>query len=174
MFSWDTRTANKDTRKWPFTLEPALVTRPLARGIGPRYVLKMDASQPSTPRSVVLVHGMWGRPGDWQWVQRRLNDRGVEVLVPDLPSHQFPDAGFLDDVEEVKAAIRSSAPPTCVAGWSYGCDVVGVAADGEENVARLVYGDRRGRAPGKPTGVSVPYPLKTGARFSWNARKPSA
>ncbi|MCX2750089.1 alpha/beta hydrolase [Arthrobacter sp. MI7-26] len=113
--------------------------QPLASGIGQGYLLTMDASRPSTPRSVVLVHGMWGRPGDWQWVQRRLEDRGVGVLVPDLPSHRLPDAGFLDDVEEVKAAIRSSAPPTCVAGWSYGADVIGVAAEGEANVARLVY-----------------------------------
>ncbi|MEW1820627.1 hypothetical protein AB0323_07510 [Arthrobacter sp. NPDC080031] len=93
----------------------------------------MDLTQPSTPHSVVLVHGPWG-------FQRRLQDMGVEVSVPDLPSHRLPHAGLLDDVEEGKTAIRSSTPPTCVAGWPYGADVIGIAAKGEADAARLVYG----------------------------------
>lgn len=94
---------------------------------------------PSVPRSVVLVHGMWGVPEDWRWVRALLEEKGVEVAAPDLPSHRFADAGLADDVEEVRAAIRSMGrSPTVLAGWSYGCDVAGVAADGE-SMARLVY-----------------------------------
>src|SRR5690348_8367494 len=99
----------------------------------------MSGPQSSVPRSVVLVHGMWGCPADWRWVREILEARDVEVIVPDLPSHRSPNAGLLDDVEVVRSAIRSASPdPTVVAGWSYGCDVIGVAADGE-SVARLVY-----------------------------------
>jgi pimeloyl-ACP methyl ester carboxylesterase len=82
---------------------------------------------------------MWGLPEDWRWVRALLEEKGVEVVAPDLPSHRFPDAGLLDDVDEVRAAIRTAGwSPTVVAGWSYGCDVAGVAADGE-NVARFVF-----------------------------------
>ncbi|GHG50112.1 hypothetical protein GCM10012320_18420 [Sinomonas cellulolyticus] len=89
---------------------------------------------------MVLVHGMWGAPQDWQWVRDRLAARGVEVVVPDLVSHRVPGAGLLDDVEVVKAALRSlGRGPIVVAGWSYGCDVAGISAAGHESVARLVY-----------------------------------
>jgi pimeloyl-ACP methyl ester carboxylesterase len=49
------------------------------------------------------------------------------------------NAGLRDDVDEVKAAIQSSPGPTVVVGWSYGCDVVGIAAHGMPHAARLVY-----------------------------------
>ena len=93
----------------------------------------------NVPLSVVLVHGLWGNPGDWQWVARLLEDKGVSVLCPDLPSHRLEGTGLLDDVEAVKTAIVGCQGPTVVAGWSYGCDVVGIAAHGMGNVARLVY-----------------------------------
>lgn len=112
----------------------------------------MSTDQASRPRSVVLVHGMWGVPGDWQWVQRLLEEHGVQVSVADLPSHRRSDAGLLDDVEEVRAMLRTAGAPTVAVGWSYGCDVIGVAAAGEPNVARLVYVS------------SVPLPLHPGPR----------
>jgi Alpha/beta hydrolase family len=58
---------------------------------------------------------------------------------PDLPSHRSPDAGLVEDVDEVQSAILSSPAPTVVVGWSYGCDVVGVAAHSMPNVTRLIY-----------------------------------
>ncbi|GAB2734499.1 alpha/beta fold hydrolase [Sinomonas soli] len=112
----------------------------------------MDAAPPLVPRSVVLVHGMWGVPDDWRWVQRILTSRGLHVATPDLPSHRDPAAGLLDDVAEVNSAIRACTGPVVVAGWSYGCDVVGVAAEGQGNVARLVYVS------------SVPQPVQPGTR----------
>ncbi|MFF2344413.1 esterase/lipase family protein [Pseudarthrobacter sp. NPDC058119] len=100
----------------------------------------MDDSLGVTPKGVVLVHGMWGVPEDWAWVRRELESQpGLSVVTPDLPSHRSPDAGLLADAEEVRAAIASINAPTVVVGWSYGCDVVGIAAHGMKNVARLVY-----------------------------------
>ena len=100
----------------------------------------MDDKQGSMPRGVVLVHGMWGVPEDWAWVQRALEEQpDLQVVAPDLPSHRSPNAGLLEDAGEVRAAITASPAPTVVAGWSYGCDVVGIAAHRMKNVARLVY-----------------------------------
>ncbi|BCT77109.1 hypothetical protein SCMU_29510 [Sinomonas cyclohexanicum] len=99
----------------------------------------MADAQLRAPGSAVLVHGMWGVPEDWRWVRGILEGRGVEVITPDLPSHRSPGAGLLDDVEEVREALRRvSRGPVVAAGWSYGCDVMAIAADGER-VARLVY-----------------------------------
>jgi len=89
--------------------------------------------------SAVLVHGLWGNPQDWRWVGELIEDAGAVVIAPDLPSHRSPDAGLLEDADEVKAAIRAAVPPVVVAGWSYGGTVISIAADGEPSVARLVY-----------------------------------
>jgi pimeloyl-ACP methyl ester carboxylesterase len=93
-----------------------------------------------TPRgSVVLVHGGGGDPNDWRQVRRLLEDAGVDVRTPDLPSHQSATAGLADDAVEVRDAIRSCAPPVVVVGWSYGGTVISMAADGEASVVRLIY-----------------------------------
>ena len=89
--------------------------------------------------SVVLVHGLWGNPQDWRWVVALIEDAGAAVVVPDLPSHRTPEAGLLEDADEVRAAIRKAVPPVVVAGWSYGATVISIAADGEPSVTRLVY-----------------------------------
>ena len=100
----------------------------------------MAGIQGLSPAGVVLVHGMWGAPADWDWARQELEQQAdIHVTVPDLPSHRFPDAGLLEDVDEVRTAIAASPAPAVVVGWSYGCDVVGVAAHGMPNVARLVY-----------------------------------
>lgn len=109
----------------------------LTAGSQRKYVPPMTGH---LPRGVVLVHGMWGVPEDWTWVQRALHRQaGLQVATPDLPSHRSAEAGLLDDVEEVREAIAESPEPTVVVGWSYGTDVVGIAAHGMPNVRRLVY-----------------------------------
>lgn len=92
------------------------------------------------PQGVVLVHGMWGVPDDWRWVRRDLERQPhLQVVAPDLPSHRLRDAGLLEDADEVRRAIEKCPAPTVVVGWSYGCDVVGIAAHAMPNVGRLVY-----------------------------------
>ena len=87
----------------------------------------------------VLVHGLWGNPGDWRWVRRILEDSNVQVHVPDLPTHRSSTATLADDADEVRQAIRSCSPPVVVVGWSYGGRVISIAADGETSVVQLVY-----------------------------------
>ena len=88
--------------------------------------------------SAVLVHGGWGNPEDWQWVRKLLEDSGVQVVTPDLPSHRSATAGSKEDAEEVRRAIRSCPGPVVAVGWSYGGSIISVAADGED-VRHLVY-----------------------------------
>jgi pimeloyl-ACP methyl ester carboxylesterase len=95
--------------------------------------------EPAPSGSVVLVHGLWGNPDDWRWVLEHLQRAEVDVLAVDLPSHRMPTAGLLEDAASVREAIRRSAPPVVVVGWSYGGTVASVAADGESCVTRLVY-----------------------------------
>lgn len=70
---------------------------------------------------------------------RRLDEAGVQVRAPDLPSHRSSSLGLLADAEEVRRAIRASRPPVVVAGWSSGGAVISMAAENEQSVVRLVY-----------------------------------
>ncbi|WP_456846075.1 alpha/beta fold hydrolase [Cellulomonas sp. P5_C6] len=98
-----------------------------------------SALPPGTQGTAVLVHGGWGNPSDWLWVQQPLEAGGIHVLAPDLPSHRSATAGLMDDSEAVREAIRASETPVVVVGWSYGGDVITAAADAEPDVAGLVY-----------------------------------
>jgi pimeloyl-ACP methyl ester carboxylesterase len=98
-----------------------------------------DGSTVGRTGTAVLVHGGWGHPADWTWVKDELRSAGVHVLTPDLPSHQSGVASFADDVETVRDAVRASSAPVVLVGWSYGGDVIGVAAAGEDSVVHLVY-----------------------------------
>jgi len=89
--------------------------------------------------SAVLVQGLWGWPEDWRWVRRLLEQSGLRVSAPDLPSHRTADAGLLEDAAEVRGAIRSSPRPVIAVGWSYGGSVISLAAVGEDSVSHLVY-----------------------------------
>ena len=89
--------------------------------------------------SAVLVHGLWGHPQDWRWVAELLAERGVEVRAPDLPSHSSSTHGLADDAEAVRREIRSCQGPVVAVGWSYGGDVISMAAVGEASVCQLVY-----------------------------------
>jgi pimeloyl-ACP methyl ester carboxylesterase len=91
--------------------------------------------------TAVLVHGTWGHPADWRWVAAPLEAAGVVVRAPDLPSHADPStgAGLGEDAAAVRRAIELAGPPTVVVGWSYGAEVISVAAEGLAACSRLVY-----------------------------------
>lgn len=89
--------------------------------------------------SAVLVHGTWGNPDDWRWVSAPLREVGVDVAVPDLPSHRGPGAGLTADAEAVRKGLRACTPPIVLVGWSYGADVAGLAALGVPEIVRLLF-----------------------------------
>jgi pimeloyl-ACP methyl ester carboxylesterase len=107
-----------------------------------RYPFAVDGGGEVSGRrrgSAVLVHGRWGNPGDWQWVRRLLENQGVRVGAPDLSSHRLILAGLAEDANDVRAAIRGCSAPVVVVGWSYGGKVIGLAAEVESSVIRLIY-----------------------------------
>lgn len=99
----------------------------------------MAVQTAQVPRSVVLVHGLWSCPADWEWVAAHLRSAGVRVVAVDLPSHSSPRAGLPEDGAAVRAAIRDCEAPTVVAAWSAGSSSMDLGAEGEAGVARLVY-----------------------------------
>lgn len=68
-----------------------------------------------------------------------LVDAGVEVVIPDLPSHRSPTAGVEEDVAEVRRAVSGLVKPVVLVGWSYGGKVITRTAAGEPPIAHLVY-----------------------------------
>ena len=96
--------------------------------------------EPSRPiGTAVLIHGCWGNPDDWTWVRRPLEAAGVRVETPDLPTHRSPHATLDDDVQLVRDVIRASTPPVVCAGWSFGGDIMSLAAVGETGVTHVVF-----------------------------------
>jgi len=61
-----------------------------ARG---RYRRKVPPASGPFIGAAVLVHSLWGNPHDWRWVRGLLQDANVQVITPDLPSHQTRVAG---------------------------------------------------------------------------------
>lgn len=99
---------------------------------------------------VVLVHGAWGNPADWRWVEELLVGRGILVNALDLASHRSPSATRADDVDQLRQAVAGAAGPSVVAGWSYGGAVItDLDVDGLD-LARLVY---VASVPGLPPSV---------------------
>jgi len=90
--------------------------------------------------TVILVHGAWH--GSWCW--RRLipliEQRGIEVLAPDLPSVGGTDAENLSsDAQAVCALAEPAEGPVLLCGHSYGGMVISLAASLSNTVTRLVY-----------------------------------
>jgi pimeloyl-ACP methyl ester carboxylesterase len=72
-------------------------------------------------------------------VAERLESQGVQVKAPDLPSHSSTTHGLDDDAEAVRRAVRSCQAPVVAVGWSYGGDVISMAAVDGPSVCHLVY-----------------------------------
>src|SRR5687767_9189364 len=92
--------------------------------------------------AIVLVPG--GFTGSWMWsdVVALLEQDGLEVIAPDLPSIG-PNAGSADfyaDVLVVRELLDSLTAPVLLCGHSYGGGVITDAAAGPHPaVHRLVY-----------------------------------
>jgi len=95
--------------------------------------------------SVVLVHG--GMLGPWMWshVAKVIEQQGLSVYVPDLPSmgsnpSETPLGDFYADAAEVRRILDQLRPPVLLCGHSYGGAVITEAAGGPHPaVAHLVY-----------------------------------
>lgn len=97
----------------------------------------MVTNDPTVP--VLLVHGAWGDPRDWDDVVAGLGERGVEAIVADLPTMRRPEASALDDADHVAALAGAARGPVVLCGHSYGGVVVTQAAARADAVAHVVY-----------------------------------
>jgi pimeloyl-ACP methyl ester carboxylesterase len=99
---------------------------------------------PSTePRpTLVLVHAAWHGAWCWSALTAALRRRGVDTRAVELTSHGTDPADVGDlrsDTELVREAVRAVPGPVVLLGHSYGGVVVTEAAEGLDNVSRLVY-----------------------------------
>jgi pimeloyl-ACP methyl ester carboxylesterase len=79
-----------------------------------------------------LIHGAWHDGSCWEPVARRLQERGHEVVAPDLPLHD-PNAGFEERARPALQALDGAADPVVVVGHSMGsayATLVAVACPG--------------------------------------------
>ncbi|MFD9517464.1 alpha/beta fold hydrolase [Streptomyces sp. NPDC059979] len=80
--------------------------------------------------AVVLVHGLYHRPGHFALVADRLRAAGTEVVVPELHRGALPA-----DTAAVQAAVDALREPPIVLGHSYGGSVI----TGVRGAGHLVY-----------------------------------
>ncbi|MER7734610.1 alpha/beta hydrolase [Streptomyces erythrochromogenes] len=80
--------------------------------------------------SVVLVHGLYHRPGHFEALAERLRADGTEVAVPEL--HR---GSLAADTAAVQATVDALSEPPVVLGHSYGGSVI----TGVRGAAHLVY-----------------------------------
>jgi pimeloyl-ACP methyl ester carboxylesterase len=66
-----------------------------------------------------LVHGAWHGPDCWGQLAPRLEERGHDVLTPDLPLHD-PTAGFAERVRPALDALDGVDDPLVIVGHSQG------------------------------------------------------
>jgi pimeloyl-ACP methyl ester carboxylesterase len=94
---------------------------------------------PADGPTVVLVHGAWGHPRDWDDVIAALAGVGVGAIAADLPTMRDAAATALDDARHVAELAEAAAGPVILCGHSYGGVVVTQAAAEVPAVAHLVY-----------------------------------
>ena len=66
-----------------------------------------------------LIHGAWHGPDCWDQLAPRLEERGHDVLTPDLPLHD-PKAGFDERVRPALEALDGVDDPLVIVGHSQG------------------------------------------------------
>lgn len=96
---------------------------------------------------VVFVHGALVRDGAWWWhrVAGLLDQQGIASSSAVLPScgetglaPGFDGPGYADDVVSVRTLLAAAVEPVVVVAHSYGGMVVAEAADGVDQVERLL------------------------------------
>lgn len=91
----------------------------------------------STRPRIILVHGAWVGPWEFQPIIELLTSDGWEVDAIDLPTTGSTD-GLLADAAAVTTAIERADGPVVLVGHSYGGVPISQAGD-HPSVERLIY-----------------------------------
>lgn len=91
----------------------------------------------STRPRIILVHGAWVGPWEFEPIVQILRGDGWEVDAIDLPSTGSTE-GLLADADAVTAAIEAAEGPVVLVGHSYGGAPI-TQAGNHPSVERLVY-----------------------------------
>jgi pimeloyl-ACP methyl ester carboxylesterase len=94
----------------------------------------MTQSTPSSPLTVVLVHGAFADSSSWAGVIERLHAKGVKVIAAANPLRSLKG-----DSEYVASVVDEVSGPVLLVGHSYGGAVITNAATGRSNIVGLVY-----------------------------------
>jgi alpha-beta hydrolase superfamily lysophospholipase len=98
-------------------------------------------SDPPTPDTIVLIHGLWMTPRSWEhWVER-FEDRGYKVLTPAYPGFEVEvealraDPSVIaavtvpDTVKHLEDIIGGLATPPIIMGHSFGGAITQILLD---------------------------------------------
>lgn len=106
----------------------------------------------SKPR-LILVHGAWVGPWEFDPLLAVLRERGWEAEAPALPS-VGSTGGIADDAAVITAAIDASAEPVVLVAHSYG-GVPVTEAGGHDKVERIIYVTALALAEGESVSGSM-------------------
>jgi alpha-beta hydrolase superfamily lysophospholipase len=106
-----------------------------------------DTPQPTTPDTIVLIHGLWMTPRSWEkWVERYEN-RGYQVLTPAYPGLEVEVEALREDpspievltvpaiVEHLENIIGELDSPPIIMGHSMGGLLVQIVLDHDYGAA---------------------------------------
>src|SRR2546423_566982 len=96
--------------------------------------MTMSQSTPSSPLTVVLVHGAFADSSSWAGVIERLLAKGTNVIAAANPLR-----GLKSDSAYIASVIDEIPGPVLAVGHSYGGAVITNAATGRSNVVGLVF-----------------------------------
>jgi pimeloyl-ACP methyl ester carboxylesterase len=93
----------------------------------------IDMPAPSSPPTLILVHGSWHTGGCWSAVQQELTAAGVRSSAPTLPGHGVSDDRLRvrhdDYVNCVIGEIDRVAGPAVLVGHSFGGSIISRVAE---------------------------------------------
>jgi pimeloyl-ACP methyl ester carboxylesterase len=99
------------------------------------------SSEPGTPDTIVLVHGLWMTPRSWEHWVARYESRGYRVLAPAYPGFEVEVEALREDpspieavtvpetVAHLQSVIEGLASPPILMGHSFGGALVQILLD---------------------------------------------
>ncbi len=128
---------------------------------------------------IFFIHGMWSRPGVWDWLRARYERQGHKCYAPALPFHgedaakadEKPDPllatiSVQDYVDALLAAAREVGEPAIVVGHSMGAMLAQKVAEANGAAGLVLLSP----APTAATGSIAIAPLRTTFGITKNVR----